>query len=52
MNGKFVDKSNGELITNMIMVCTNMIQIGKSINDNILQVFIHKPFDNYCSVNM
>lgn len=35
MNGKFVDKSIGDAITNKVIVCTSTITTGQSTNDNI-----------------
>lgn len=50
INGRFVDKSNGDPIMNKVVVCTSTIQAGQSINDNVLQIFIQTPLDNYSSV--
>lgn len=50
MNGKFVDESNGKSIMNKVVICTNTIQVGQSIYDNILPIFIQKLFEKYSSV--
>ena len=50
MNSKFVDKSNGKSIMNKVVICTNTIQVGQSIYDNILPFFIQKLLEKYSSV--
>lgn len=33
-----------------VAVCTSSIQAGQSINQNVLQVFLQTPLDNYSSI--
>lgn len=46
MNCKFVDKSNGELITYRIVQCSSTIHARQSINGNALQIFMQISLNN------